>query len=120
VFHFPVLFLVTTVTATVSKTHRHEHFVLSFTYYTTNVVPAQIIISDFFLNISEGPLQFAPPLRAPDSTVPWIHLLISVLYVYIVCLFASYDSPLILFFFTFSLLIFSFENRPARFPGQRS
>jgi len=38
--------------------------------------------------------------------------------VYIVCLFSSYAAPLILFFHFF--LIFSFENRPAPFPGLRS
>jgi len=40
--------------------------------------------------------------------------------IYIVCLFTLYVSPLILFFFTFSLLIFSFENRPTPFPVRRS
>jgi len=46
--------------------------------------------------------------------------------IYIVCLFILYASPLILFsslcFLTYlmSSLIFSFENRPASFPGWMS
>ena len=45
--------------------------------------------------------------------------------VYIICLFTSYASPLILLlhvflYFSTPLLIFSFENRPTPFSGRRS
>jgi len=60
------------------------------------------------------------PVRAPGRNALLIRSLI--LAVYIVCLFISYASPLILFFFTFFYLsnIDSFETRPALFSGQVS
>jgi len=65
------------------------------------------------------------PVRALGRNAPLIHLLISALYIY--CLLVNLASPtyfifslLIFPYLSTSLLTFSFENRPASFPGWRS
>jgi len=57
------------------------------------------------------------PVRAVGSTVPLINL-ISALYILFACL--HHMLPYLSYFRHFSLIIISFENRPAPFPGQRS
>ena len=64
------------------------------------------------------------PMWAPRHNVPLVRFLISALYICFGC-FISCASPLILFFWLLPyssppLLIFSFENRPAPFPGRMS
>jgi len=70
-----------------------------------------------------------PPMPRAGSgrNAPFIRFLISALYIIIVCLFLSHAFPLILFSSLLlylspplGLLIFSFENRPAPFPGRMS
>ena len=72
------------------------------------------ITDDFWVTSNDHFTSHGCPMRALGSTLLLIHLLISALcmFVYIICTYP--------FFFTFSLLIFSFENTPAAFPGQRS
>ena len=59
------------------------------------------------------------PVQAPCA----LDLVFDVGAIYTVCLFVSYASPLVLFsslssYLSPPLLIFSFENRPAPFPGR--
>ena len=58
------------------------------------------------------------PVRATGSTAPLIHLLISALCIPVAWLHRM--LPQLRFLFTFSLPIFSFENRPTHFLGRRS
>jgi len=93
--------------------------------------PMTIIMSPFwFVAVLDVILRipttiFCAPCGLRGVMRPWFDFWFRrYIYIYIVCLFISYASPLIFSshfpYLSPPLLIFSFENRPAPFPGRMS
>jgi len=103
-----------------------RHGLTSLTRRSANSLAATMTVDN-----TETTTNCGGPVWAPGRNAPLILVLISApysiyIYIYTPCLFISYISPLIPFSSLFPylssppLLIFSFENRPALFPGRMS